>query len=148
MSNLNEIGPPAGSRHKPKRIGRGIGSGHGKTSCRGSKGQNSRSGRDKRTVAFEGGQMPLIRRLPKRGFHNPFRIAYTVVNLSDLNRFDQGAVVSAEELRSAGLLKKNLPVKILGDGELSRALTVRAQKFSEPAKAKIEKAGGKAEVIK
>jgi len=147
MINLTEIKPAPGSKHKPKRTGRGIGSGHGKTACRGSKGQNSRSGRAKRNVAFEGGQMPLIRRLPKRGFTNIFRTEYAVVNLSDLNRFEPGSVVGETELRSAGLVKRKLPIKILGDGELSHPLTIRAHQFSEPAKAKITAVGGKAEVI-
>jgi len=98
-------------------------------------------------VAFEGGQMPLVRRLPKRGFTNIFRTEYAIVNLSDLNRFSKNSVVGADELRKAGLVKKHLPIKILGDGELKKPLTVRAHQFSESAKTKIEAKGGKAEVI-
>lgn len=147
MINLSELKPAPNAKRKPKRTGRGIGSGHGKTACRGYKGQNSRAGRVKRNVAFEGGQMPLIRRLPKRGFTPISRTEYAIVNLSDLNRFEPGSIVSMEVLRQAGLLKKKLPVKVLADGELTRPLTIRAHKFSEQARAKIEKAGGKAEVI-
>lgn len=147
MINLSELKPLPGSRHKPKRVGRGLGSGHGQTACRGAKGQNSRSGRDKRTVGFEGGQMPLARRLPKRGFINPFSIEYTIVNLEQLKQFAPGSVVGVQELVGAGLIKKNLPLKVLGGGELDRPLTVRARHFSAQAKAKIESAGGKAEVI-
>jgi len=147
MTNLSELKPVPGAKHKPKRTGRGIGSGHGKTACRGYKGQNSRAGRVKRNIAFEGGQMPLTRRIPKRGFTNIFRKEYAIINISDLNRFSEGSVVGEDELRKAGLLRKNLPVKILGEGELNYALTVRAHKFSESAKNKIEAKGGKAEVI-
>jgi len=147
MVNLSGLKPRPGSRHKPKRVGRGIGSGHGKTACRGSKGQNSRSGRDKRTVGFEGGQMPLSRRIPKRGFQSLFPKEFAVVNLQSLNKFAAGSVVSEQELRDAGLVKKDLPVKILGDGQLDRALTIRAHQFSAGAKVKIESAGGKAEVV-
>jgi len=148
MVNLSELKPCSGARHKPKRVGRGVGSGHGKTACRGDKGQNSRSGRDKRTVGFEGGQMPLSRRIPKRGFKNPFRKEYAAVNLDMLKRFKAGAVVSEQELVEAGLVKKDLPVKILGKGELDKPLFIRAHLFSAGAKTKIESAGGKAEVIK
>jgi len=148
MINLSELKPLPGSRHKPKRVGRGTGSGHGKTCCRGYKGQNSRSGRDKRTVGFEGGQMPLSRRLPKRGFNNPFRAEYVAVNLNMLKGFQAGAVVGEEDLRSKGLVKKDLPVKILGGGELDKPLTVRARSFSKKAIDKIQSAGGKVEVIK
>jgi large subunit ribosomal protein L15 len=147
MVNLSGLKPLPGSRHKPKRVGRGLGSGHGQTACRGAKGQNSRSGRDKRTVGFEGGQMPLARRLPKRGFINPFRIEYTIINLDALKQFAPGSVVGAPELVSAGLVRKNLPLKVLGNGQLDRPLTIRAQHFSAQAKTKIESAGGKAEVI-
>lgn len=148
MVNLSSLGPLPGARHKPKRVGRGIGSGHGKTACRGYKGQGSRSGRDKHTVGFEGGQMPLSRRIPKRGFKNPFSKEFAVVNLESLKSFAAGSVVSEQELKDAGLVKKDLPVKILGNGELNKALTIRAHQFSAGAKAKIESAGGKAEVIK
>jgi large subunit ribosomal protein L15 len=147
MSGLNDLRPPAGSRRSPKRVGRGESSGHGKTSGRGNKGQNSRSGRRKRHPAFEGGQMPLVRRVPKRGFTNLFRIEYAVVNVESLNRFAAGSVVGAEELRAAGLLKSAGPFKVLGQGDLERALTVRAHQFSASAQKKIEAAGGKVETL-
>jgi len=147
MVSLSELKPRPGSRHKKKIVGRGIGTGHGKTSCRGYKGQNARSGRAKRSPGFEGGQMPLTRRLPKRGFKNPFREEYAVVNLEQLNRFQPGAIIGEAELRSAGLVKKHLPIKILGNGELDRPLMIKAHKFSQSAKAKIESAGGKIEVL-
>jgi large subunit ribosomal protein L15 len=147
MVNLSGLKPNPGATHKPKRVGRGTGSGHGKTCCRGYKGQSSRSGRDKHTVGFEGGQMILARRLPKRGFKNPFRVEYAVVNLEALNRFQAGAVVGEEEMWKEGLVKKDLPIKVLGVGELKQSLTVRAHGFSGAAKAKIESAGGKVEVI-
>jgi len=147
MVNLSKLKPKPGSRHKKKIVGRGIGSGHGKTSCRGYKGQNARAGRAKRSPGFEGGQMPLSRRLPKRGFKNPFREEYVVVNLEQLKRFQPGAIIGEAELRSAGLVKKNLPIKILGSGELDRPLLIKAHKFSQSAKAKIESAGGKIEVL-
>jgi len=144
---LNELRPPEGARKKRKRIGRGEGSGHGGTSTKGHKGGKARSGG---TVSpgFEGGQMPLQRRIPKRGFKNPFRKEWSVINLGDLSAFPEGAVVDVESLKSSGLVKKvAFGVKILGDGEISRPLTVRAHAFSLSAKKKIEAAGGKAEVI-
>jgi len=144
---LNELKPPKGARKKRKRIGRGEGSGHGGTSTKGHKGRKARSGG---TVSpgFEGGQMPLQRRLPKRGFTNPSRKEWTVVNLGDLTVFPEGAVVDVESLKSSGLVRKvAFGVKILGDGEISRPLTVRAHAFSLSARKKIEAAGGKAEVI-
>jgi len=147
MSGLHELKPLSGSRRSPKRVGRGESSGHGKTSGRGNKGQNSRSGRRKRHPAFEGGQMPLVRRVPKRGFHNLFRTEFAVVNVESLNRFAAGSVVGELELRAAGLLKARLPVKILGQGTLDQALTVRARSFSAAARQKIEAAGGKAETV-
>jgi len=147
MSGLNQLKPSPGSRHAEKRVGRGESSGHGKTSGRGNKGQNSRSGRRKRHPAFEGGQMPLVRRVPKRGFSNPFRTAYTVVNVESLKRFAAGAVVGVEELRAAGLLKGEGPCKVLGQGALDRALTVKAHAFSAQARSKIEAAGGKVETL-
>jgi len=144
---LNELRPPKGARKKRKRIGRGEGSGHGGTSTKGHKGLKARSG-GTRSPGFEGGQMPLQRRLPKRGFTNPFRKEWSVVNLGDLSAFPEGAVVDVEGLKSSGLVKKvAFGVKILGDGEISRPLTVRAHAFSLAAKKKIEAAGGKAEVI-
>jgi large subunit ribosomal protein L15 len=144
---LSELRPPEGARKKRKRIGRGEGSGHGGTSTKGHKGYKARSG-GKRSPGFEGGQMPLQRRLPKRGFKNPSRKVWSVVNLRDLSAFPDGAVVDVEGMKSSGLVKKvGFGVKILGEGELSRPLTVRAQAFSLSARKKIEAAGGKAEVI-
>ncbi len=144
--NLSSIRAPKKSSEKRKRIGRGMGSGMGKTSTRGHKGQGSRSG--SRTMrGFEGGQMPLHRRLPKRGFVNIFRKEYTVVNLSSLAELGE-TTVNPEVLHKAGLLKKKTGlVKVLGNGDLNTALTVHAHKFSESAQEKITKAGGKAEVI-
>jgi large subunit ribosomal protein L15 len=139
---LNNLKPKKGARHVKKRVGRGPGSGHGKTSSRGEKGQKSRSGFS-RSLGFEGGQMPLHRRLPKRGFTNIFKKDYAVVNVSDLERFDNGASVDEAALRSAGLVKgQHDGVKVLGNGELSKSLTVTATKFSKSAREIIEKAGG------
>lgn len=144
---LNELRPPEGAKKKRKRIGRGEGSGHGGTSTKGHKGYKARAG-GKRTPGFEGGQMPLQRRLPKRGFKNPFRQEWEIINLKDLAEFPEGAVVDVESLKSAGLLKKvGYGVKVLAGGDISRPLTVRAHGFSLSAKKKIEAAGGKAEVI-
>jgi large subunit ribosomal protein L15 len=144
---LNNLKPAKGANRKSKRIGRGIGSGHGKTATRGYKGQLSRSGTSMR-AGFEGGQMPLHRRLPKRGFTNIFRKEYAVVNLSDLTAFEKGAEVDPQVLKDKGIVK-NLRdgLKILGDGELKNAIKVRAHKFSKNAVEKIEKAGGTIEVI-
>ena len=146
--NLNELKPVAGARHAKKRVGRGIGSGIGKTSTRGHKGQNARSGGGVR-IGFEGGQTPLFRRIAKRGFSNSmFKTEYAVINLSDLNKFEDGAVVTPELLKEMGLLKKQLSgVKVLGFGKLEKKLTVKANKFSSKAFEEIEKLGGKAEVI-
>jgi large subunit ribosomal protein L15 len=139
---LNNLKPKKGARHVKKRVGRGPGSGHGKTSGRGEKGQKSRSGFS-RSLGFEGGQMPLHRRLPKRGFTNIFKKDYAVVNVSDLERFDNGATIDEAALRQAGLVKgQNDGVKVLGDGELTKKLTVTATKFSKSAREIIEKAGG------
>jgi large subunit ribosomal protein L15 len=146
--SLNNLRPPKGAKHPRKRVGRGPGSGHGKTASRGSKGAKSRSGfRFKR--GFEGGQMPLHRRVPKRGFHNPFRVEYAVINLDTLAAvFDAGSEVTPDLLRERGLVREsNVPVKILGRGEISKKLTVRAHKFSGSAAEKITAAGGAAEVI-
>jgi large subunit ribosomal protein L15 len=144
---LSELRPPEGARKGKKRIGRGEGSGHGGTSTKGHKGYKARSG-GKRSPGFEGGQMPLQRRLPKRGFKNPSRKQWSVINLRDLSAFPDGVVVDVESLKSKGLVKKiGAGVKILGEGEVLRPLTVRAQAFSLSAKKKIEAAGGKAEVI-
>ena len=144
---LNELKPTLGSVTAPKRLGRGIGSGLGKTSGKGHKGAKARSGGGK-GPGFEGGQMPLTRRLPKRGFTNIFATEYAIVNVSKLDMFEDGAVVGAKELIEAGLIKKELDgVKILGNGDLTKKLTVRAAKFTGAAKEKIEALGGKAEVI-
>ncbi|HHW18368.1 MAG TPA: 50S ribosomal protein L15 [Firmicutes bacterium] len=145
---LHEILPPApGSVKKAKRKGQGLGSGNGKTAGRGHKGQKARSGGAK-GPGFEGGQMRLTMRLPKRGFRNIFGIEYDLVNVGDLDRFEPGAEVGPNELKEAGLVRKNSRyLKILGEGEINKALTVKAHAFSESARQKIEAAGGKAEVI-
>jgi large subunit ribosomal protein L15 len=145
-TGVHDLAPAPGATRSRKRVGRGPGSGHGKTAGRGSKGQKSRTGyRHQR--GFEGGQMPLHRRLPKRGFTNIFRVEYDIVNLSDLDRFDAGAAVNPETLSALRLARKNRPVKILGDGKIQKALTVSAHKFSASAKAGIEAAGGRCEVL-
>lgn len=144
---LNELRPNEGARHSRKRLGRGIGSGLGKTSGKGHKGQNARTGGGVRP-GFEGGQLPLFQRLPKRGFHNVTRKEYAVVNVEDLNMFDNGAVVDVEALINAGLVKKvNDGVKVLGNGALEKKLTVKAHKFSAEAAEAITKAGGTVEVM-
>ena len=144
---LDELQPAEGSKFAPKRVGRGIGSGNGKTSGKGHKGQNARSGGGVRP-GFEGGQMPLYRRLPKRGFKNIFAKQYVTINVEDLERFENGTEVTAELLKETGVISKVLDgVKVLGRGELSKSLTVKVAKYSESAKEKIEKAGGKAEVM-
>lgn len=145
---LHELSPAKGSKKSVKRIGRGTASGQGKTSGKGQKGQKSRSGYSRRP-GFEGGQMPLQRRVPKRGFNNIFATEYAIVNLSTLNdRFDDGATVDAQALIDAGVLKKTLDgVKVLGKGEITKALTVKVTAVSESAKEKIEAAGGKVEVL-
>ena len=145
--NLHELSPAAGSNTKAYRKGRGAGSGNGKTAGRGHKGQWARSGGGVR-VGFEGGQMPLARRLPKRGFHNIFAKPLEAVNVSALEKFEDGAVVNAQALLEKGVLSKcEYGVKILGNGSLTKKLTVQASAFSASAKEKIEAAGGKAEVI-
>ena len=145
---LNNLRPPHGATHAKKRIGRGQGSGNGKTAGRGHKGAKSRSG-FKFKRGFEGGQMPLHRRVPKRGFHNPFRVEYVVVNLDAIAaKFDAGTVVTPELLRERGLVHDTArPVKVLARGEVGKALTVRAHKFSGKAAEKILAAGGNAEAI-
>ena len=144
---LHELSPAPGSRKVRIRVGRGLGSGLGKTSGRGHKGQNARSGGGVRT-GFEGGQMPLYRRLTKRGFKNIFAKEYAEVNVSSLNRFEDGTEVTPELLIECGLVKKELDgIKVLGEGALEKKLTVKANKFSKSALATIEQAGGKAEVI-
>lgn len=143
---IHELSPADGSNKDVKRIGRGHGSGNGKTAGKGHKGAKARSGKNKR-AGFEGGQMPLQRRIPKRGFNNIFATRYAIVNVSDLNAFDDEAVVDTAALKSKGLVKKEYDgVKILGNGELTKKLTVKAAAFSAGAKSKIEAAGGKAEV--
>ena len=145
---LHELRPNEKAFKTRKRVGRGPGSGLGKTSGRGQKGQNARSGGGVRP-GFEGGQLPLFRRLPKRGFSNAkFKTVYAVINLSDLNKFEDGAIVTPEILKEMGILKNQLNgVKILGNGKLEKKITVKAHKFSKTAKESIEKLGGKAEVI-
>jgi large subunit ribosomal protein L15 len=147
MLSINTLKPAKGANRKNKRVGRGMGSGHGKTSARGYKGQLSRAGASVRP-GFEGGQMPLYRRLPKRGFTNIFRKEYAAVNLDKLSVFEAGATVDPEALKGKGIVKKMLDgVKILGAGELTQAIHVRAHKFSRSAVEKIQKAGGTIEVI-
>ena len=144
---LHELSPVAGSTHVAKRKGRGIATGNGKTGGRGHKGQHARSG-GKTRIGFEGGQMPLVRRIPKRGFNNIFAKPLTAINLNMLNHFEDGAVVDAAALIEAGLLD-NCPngLKVLANGNLTKKITVKAAAFSESAKEKIEQAGGKAEVV-
>jgi large subunit ribosomal protein L15 len=144
---LHDLKPAAGSRHRRKILGRGIGSGHGKTAGKGHKGQKARAGGGSRPW-FEGGQLPLHRRVPKRGFTNIFRIRYAVVNVKDLNRFDPGAAVTPDALRATGLVRDPQDgIKVLGDGAVTRALIVSAHRFSKMAAAKIRAAGGTVEVL-
>ncbi len=144
---LHELHPAEGSTTAAKRLGRGVGSGLGKTSGKGHKGAKARSGGGKRP-GFEGGQMPLYRRVPKKGFNNIFGVDYAAVNVERLEVFEDGAVVDAQALIAAGIIKKTLGgVKIMGNGELTKKLTVKAAKFTASAKEKIEALGGKAEVI-
>lgn len=145
---LHELSPAEGSKKAVKRIGRGVGSGQGKTAGKGHKGQKARSGYSRRP-GFEGGQMPLQRRVPKRGFNNIFATEYAIVNVASLEeKFEAGATVDAESLKAAGLIKKTLDgVKVLGKGDLSKALTVKVNAVSESAKSKIEAAGGTVEVL-
>ncbi|HQZ41040.1 MAG: 50S ribosomal protein L15 [Acidobacteria bacterium] len=145
--SLNNLKPARGSKFKKKRVGRGPGSGNGKTAGRGNKGAQSRSGYSYKR-GFEGGQMPLHRRVPKRGFTNIFRTEYGVVNLDQLEeRFDAGTTVTPEMLRAAGLVDNRQPVKVLARGEMTKALTVQAHKFSGKAAEKIAAAGGRADAI-
>jgi large subunit ribosomal protein L15 len=144
---INDLSPMDGSRKKRKRVGRGPGSGHGKTSCRGHKGQKARSGGSV-PRGFEGGQMPLQRRLPKRGFHNIFKKEYSLINIKDLSRFEAGSTIGIEEFINAGLVKNNKnAVKLLGDGEISQSLNIKVDKISNTAKTKVEAAGGKVEIV-
>jgi large subunit ribosomal protein L15 len=143
---LDELSSPKGARKKAKRVGRGIGSGHGKTACKGHKGQNARSGRGTK-AGFEGGQMPIQRRLPKRGFHSPFKKQFAIIHVGDLNRFPKDTVVEPQLLVQSGLLKKEETVKLLSDGELQHPLTVRVHHVSKAALKKVESVSGKVEVI-
>ena len=144
---LHELSPAAGSKTAAKRVGRGHGSGWGKTAGKGHKGQNARSGGGVKP-GFEGGQTRMSMRIPKRGFNNIFRKEYAIVNVSDLEQFNSGVTVDAELLKAAGLVKNSKDgIKVLGNGELTKSLTVKADKFSDAAKEKIEKAGGKVEVM-
>ncbi|MGA9174667.1 MAG: 50S ribosomal protein L15 [Thermoactinomyces sp.] len=144
---LHELKPAEGARHKKKRVGRGISAGQGKTAGKGHKGQNARSGGGVRP-GFEGGQNPIYRRLPKRGFTNPNRVEYAIINLDVLNRFEEGTVVTPELLKEQGVVKDLKDgLKVLGNGELNKKLTVKAQKFSASAIEKINAAGGATEVI-
>jgi len=145
--NLSNLKPPRGSRHRKVRVGRGIGSKLGRTAGKGSKGQKSRKGYSRR-AGFEGGQMPLRRRIPKRGFHNVTRLEFAVVNVESLNGFAAGQVVTPELMRATGLIRESRAgIKVLGDGDLKTALTVQAHKFSKSAQEKITGAGGKFEIL-
>ena len=145
MASLSSLHPPIGARKAPKRVGRGPGSGHGKTSSRGHKGLKARSG-GSRGAGFEGGQMPLQRRLPKRGFTNIFKTEYQIVNVADLNTFESQTVVTPSVLQDAGKIRSlRKPVKVLGQGDISVSLTIKADKFSQAAKQKIVGAGGNVE---
>lgn len=144
---IHDLSPVKGSKKRRKRVGRGPGSGHGKTSCRGHKGQNSRSGGGV-PPGFEGGQMPLHRRLPKRGFTNIFKKHYSLIHIRDLNRFTPNSTLDIEALENAGLVKRIKDgVKLLGDGEISHPLVIKVHKVSKTAREKIENAGGKVEVV-
>lgn len=144
---LGDLKPDPGSRKRNKRVGRGIGSGHGKTSCKGHKGQKARSGGPK-GPAFEGGQMPLQRRLPKRGFKNRFAVEFAIINLKDINSLEGIDLITADVLREKGIIKDlKSGLKVLGEGEIQRPVTIHADAFSASAMAKIVAAGGKAEVV-
>lgn len=144
--NIHELGPATGSKTSVRRVGRGIGSGLGKTAGKGHKGQKARTG-GKIRRGFEGGQTPLMRRIPKKGFNNIFSLDYAMVNVSDLEKFDEGTVVDMELLLAEGIVRKEMcGLKVLGNGNLTKKLTVEAKKFSASAKEKIEAAGGKIEV--
>jgi len=144
---IEDLKPAVGSKNKKKRVGRGIGSGHGKTSCKGHKGQKARSGGTK-APGFEGGQMPLQRRLPKRGFKNLFKVEFAIVNLKDINKIDGVDVITPDVLIEKGIIKNIKDgVKILGEGEIQKPLTIKADAFSSSASAKITAAGGKVEVL-
>jgi len=145
---ITDISMPIGANRKIKRRGRGSGSGHGKNACRGRKGAKKRSGRTTRP-GFEGGQMPLIRRIPKRGFNSPFKKFYQVVNIEALNRFEANAVIGPKELKNAGFIgSEKEMIKILGDGKITKIVTIKAHKFSDKAKKALEAAGAKIELLK
>lgn len=145
---IHELSPAEGSKKKHKRVGRGQGSGHGKTCCRGHKGQRSRSGGRLR-LGFEGGQMPLQRRLPKRGFTNIFHEDCNIINIKDLNRFEPNSTIDINALREAGLVNRTRgDIKLLGEGEISHPMVIKVDKISKAARAKIEAAGGKVEVVR
>src|ERR1700693_1652264 len=147
LASLSNLRPPRGSRHRKERVGRGIGSKLGETSRSCDKGQKSRRGYSRRR-GFEGGQMPLHRRMPKRGFHNPFGVDYSILNLQELNVFPAGETVTPDLLRAHGFIRRKTdPIKVLGDGELKTKLTIHAHAFSATAKEKITKAGGSFEVV-
>ena len=144
---LNDLSPMKGSSKKRKRVGRGPGSGHGKTSCRGHKGQKARAGA-KIHPGFEGGQMPFQRRIPKRGFKNIFKKEYELINISDLNKFEAGTVLDVNSLKDAGLIRgTKYGVKLLGDGEISNPLAIKIHRVSKTAREKVEAAGGKVELV-
>jgi large subunit ribosomal protein L15 len=144
---LNDLVASRGRNKRPKRVGRGKGSGHGKTSCRGHKGQKARSGGSLRP-GFEGGQMPLSRRIPKRGFRNPFKTKYQIINIERLNKFNKDSTITPQMFKECGMAKnEHLPIKILGKGKISKALNIQASAVSKQAKEKIEKAGGKIELL-
>jgi large subunit ribosomal protein L15 len=148
MIGLDNLKPAKGSKHRKKIVGRGVGSGHGRTSTRGCKGQKSRSGDGSRKIGFEGGQTPVFRRIPKRGFRNRFCREYEIVNVDKLSKFDAGAEITPALLKEAGLVAKTKLVKILGAGNVKKAFTVKAAAFSRSALDKIKAAGGKTEIVK
>jgi large subunit ribosomal protein L15 len=149
MIGLNNLKPAKGSKHRKKIVGRGVGSGHGRTSTRGCKGQKSRSGDGSRKIGFEGGQMPIFRRIPKRGFSNRrFRREYEIVNVDKLNKFEAGAEITPTLLKEAGFVAKIKLIKILGVGDVKKPFTVKAAAFSKSALDKIKIAGGKTEIVK
>ncbi|MDR1721157.1 MAG: 50S ribosomal protein L15 [Endomicrobium sp.] len=146
--SLSNLKPARGSKHRKKIVGRGVGSGHGRSSTRGCKGQKARSGDGSKKIGFEGGQMPIFRRIPKRGFKNRFRKEYEIVNVGKLDKFDAGTEITPVFLKKVGFVSKTKFVKILGDDELTKSLRVYADAFSRSAFSKIETVGGKAEIVK
>jgi large subunit ribosomal protein L15 len=148
MIGLDNLKPAKGSKHRKKIVGRGVGSGHGRTSTRGCKGQKSRSGDGSRKIGFEGGQTPIFRRIPKRGFSNRFCGEYEIVNVDNLNKFEMGAEITPALLKEAGFVAKTRFVKILGNGDVKKPFMVKAAAFSKSAIDKIKAAGGKTEIVK